>query len=554
MVTKGPSHSTSPTTTSVTAETEMTPERPRRAYTPSPTKVKLFLEEDMFESLPALQDLDDILARTKTLAGELVVGLSESSSLTTLSTLSTRASIEGALDLHEMQFSWEDLPATVIEKGVAPSSFSATDEYEWPSKNAPRIQERRASPADDITSWPAEQIHDHILHSNEESPTKYYAQEPAPPKATNYAAIRASLRKIGESRTSPVKDLKTADFPAQESKWATHGIKQHSHPSFRQEALQGVINDFYPFESANKTGSPLSFDGTRSLSRQMQDASNAGARQNVFRSTPATNTPAASNLSKRWNEVDGSSPPSHTKKLLFRIRDGPSILSLDRLQVPSPESGEKRIEQIPVQDDPQFVKYFDMLDMGIPLGAVMNRMKMNGYNPTLLGGDISAVPIEKQPQDDPKYVKYFRMIKMGLPAGAVKNAMKMDGHNPSILDGDTSVPLQKQRQDTLPTQALRKDTVRHFRIHWETHNDSRPNTVWAMAKRDPDVVNIEVDQDEVEKLFRSDLKSQPPSTSTRDNEETIAKVIDSKRANNGGVTLARIKLKYGEIARAVENL
>jgi len=246
-------------------------------------------EQEMFDSLPALQDLDDILARTKTLAGELGVGLSESSSLTTLSTLSTRASIGEALDLHEMQFSWEDLPATVIEKGVASSSLSAADEYKWPSKKAPRIQERRASPTDDITSWPAEQIHDDILHSNEESPTKYFAQELAPQKATNYAIIRASLRKVGESRTSsPVKDLKDGWFSragipsglrtASSNALAHLFDKKHDFPSVQICKQSGHASEF--------------FDSTRSPPRQMQqdDASNAGAQQSVFRSTPATTT------------------------------------------------------------------------------------------------------------------------------------------------------------------------------------------------------------------------------------------------------------------------
>jgi hypothetical protein len=159
--------------------------------------------------------------------------------------------------------------------------------------------------------------------------------------------------------------------------------------------------------------------------------------------------------------------------------------------------------------------------------------------------------------DDPRYAKYFRMIKMGLPMGAVKNALKMDGHDPAIIDGGTADPAEKPRSSAIPTQKAAGDKIRHFRIHWEAHNDIRSNSVWAMVKRDPDVSNIEVSDHEVKRLFRSDAKSQnkaPAPSSSRGNEHTAVKVIDSKRANNGGITLARVKLTYGEIARAIDNL
>ena len=44
--------------------------------------------------------------------------------------------------------------------------------------------------------------------------------------------------------------------------------------------------------------------------------------------------------------------------------------------------------------------------------------------------------------DSKKYGKYFKMLKMGIPPGAVKNKMKQDGLDPSILDlgGDAMEP------------------------------------------------------------------------------------------------------------------
>lgn len=34
--------------------------------------------------------------------------------------------------------------------------------------------------------------------------------------------------------------------------------------------------------------------------------------------------------------------------------------------------------------------------------------------------------------------------------------------------------------------------------------------------------------------------------------EKVVKVIDSKRANNGGIILARLKMSYDDIAKAIE--
>ena len=46
-------------------------------------------------------------------------------------------------------------------------------------------------------------------------------------------------------------------------------------------------------------------------------------------------------------------------------------------------------------------------------------------------------------RDDPKYAKYFKMIEMGLPIGAVKNAFERDGLDPAIMDGDHSKPVTR---------------------------------------------------------------------------------------------------------------
>merc|ERR1712070_964012 len=64
-------------------------------------------------------------------------------------------------------------------------------------------------------------------------------------------------------------------------------------------------------------------------------------------------------------------------------------------------------------------------------------------------------------KDDPEYVKYFKMLKMGLPMGAVQHAMTRDGKDPSIMDLDPNKSVKSQmkseeeEEDTGP--ALKDD-------------------------------------------------------------------------------------------------
>ena len=91
----------------------------------------------------------------------------------------------------------------------------------------------------------------------------------------------------------------------------------------------------------------------------------------------------------------------------------------------------------------KYGKYFKMLKMGIPLGALENKMKQDGLDPRILdlGGDAmepsagadSAAPKTTGVKlaDSKKYGKYFKMLKMGIPPGCEKQ-MKQDGLDPSI--------------------------------------------------------------------------------------------------------------------------
>ena len=238
-------------------------------------------------------------------------------------------------------------------------------------------------------------------------------------------------------------------------------------------------------------------------------------------------------------------------------RDGldPSVMDSDHSAPAGQESG----GGVALKDDPKYAKYLKMMKMGLPMGAVKNAMERDGLDPSVMDGDHCA-PAGQQSgrsvplKDDPKYAKYMKMVKMGLPMGAVKNAIERDGLDPSVMDGDLSAPVggAKGAEGGAALTPVPKDKYRRTRVHWQTHSTVRSNTIWAMVSRDPDVAELTVDDEELSSLFQAESKLTQQTTPTVMTEKGVVKVIDKKRANNGGITLARIKLTFEEIAAAVD--
>eukprot|EP00986_Skeletonema_menzelii_P020891 scaffold32620_cov131-Skeletonema_menzelii.AAC.3 len=104
--------------------------------------------------------------------------------------------------------------------------------------------------------------------------------------------------------------------------------------------------------------------------------------------------------------------------------------------------------ELTIRNDPTYEKFFKMLKMGLPMDVVKHAMKRDGMDPSIMDLDHDkSLESQRSPkvdemEDDPplkadeKYQKYFKMLKMGLPMGAVKNAMTRDGLDPDIMDLD----------------------------------------------------------------------------------------------------------------------
>jgi hypothetical protein len=226
---------------------------------------------------------------------------------------------------------------------------------------------------------------------------------------------------------------------------------------------------------------------------------------------------------------------------------------------PVPEGAPASDLRPALKDDPKYDRYFKMLKVGMPMDVVKHAMSRDGMDPSVMDGDHSkpagfgaGVPLK----EDPKYEKYFKMLKIGLPMGAVKNAMERDDLDPSVMDGDHNLPANFKSEGERD-ENKEKDTHRRTRLHWDTLRKVRSNSLWAKIDQDEELDNIEIDEDEFQELFQAELtpsQTTKARTTAHGKRGAAVRVIDSKRANNGGIILARLKMTHDDMADAVDRI
>lgn len=204
-----------------------------------------------------------------------------------------------------------------------------------------------------------------------------------------------------------------------------------------------------------------------------------------------------------------------------------------------------------------------MLKVGMPLPAVQHAMTRDGFDPAIMDGDHNLPAPEPVPEprgvplkQDPAYAKYFKMLKLGLPMGAVKNAMERDGLDPSVMDCDHDAPAPAPSGAMSNSAKKRqRDTHRRTRLHWDTSGiQLNPNSVWAQLQGDEELGRIEIDEREFEGLFQAEISKAAAPKSGGGAGKNVVQVIDPKRANNGGIILARLRMSYDDMAMAVEKM
>ncbi|RQM13160.1 hypothetical protein DD237_007334 [Peronospora effusa] len=226
---------------------------------------------------------------------------------------------------------------------------------------------------------------------------------------------------------------------------------------------------------------------------------------------------------------------------------------------------------VKLQDDPTYARFFRMLKMGLREEAVRRKMIAEGIDERALdlGGDalVSALIAPRKDvklQDDPVYAKYFKMLKMGLPEGAVRQKMAIENIDVRALElgPDATVSLLDSGANTKDAKdaAVKPQRIRK-KLHWQAISEERlsnvhQHTIWEDEDEDAD---FDVDMDELEALFFANQNTvsgkknslRAPSKALKC-KQTVT-LINGKRAMNAAISLARVKLTYSEIAEAVAN-
>lgn len=163
-----------------------------------------------------------------------------------------------------------------------------------------------------------------------------------------------------------------------------------------------------------------------------------------------------------------------------------------------------------------------------------------------------------------RYAKYFKMLKMGLPAGAVKNALQRDGHDPTILDLNHDKSLSSQLgsnskcQKNKSSLAKNKPAIRRKKVYWNKV-DAIEGTIWSLLKASGDTVNFVHDTKELESLFtqrfvnKASTNEQTPHFKSKSTKQSV-KVIDAKRGMNGDIILKKLKLNPTQVTSMVDRL
>jgi len=349
-------------------------------------------------------------------------------------------------------------------------------------------------------------------------------------------------------------------------------------------------------DNLKKTPSPASIDRSSSTNNDAKSALNAmllKQRCGGEQQTPQEDKKVDEEkdprgalmamLNKRANTTESSVAPRAAKEVdddedndeqQVNPRNALSAMLANRGGVPPPPqtSGDNRPS---LKNDPKYEKYFKMLKVGMPLPAVQHAMTRDGLDASVMDGDHNLpAPLPREEQqgvplkNDPAYAKYFKMLKLGLPMGAVKNAMERDGVDSSVMDGNHNLPANSSSNNgasssstTSRKQQRQKDTHRRTRLHWETLEDTKvnSNSVWAMVEEDTEIDKIEIDEKEFTNLFQAELKLTSGAGATggggnTSSNKNVVQVIDPKRANNGGIILARLRISYDDMAQAVDRI
>eukprot|EP00536_Pseudo-nitzschia_multiseries_P013633 jgi/Psemu1/212264/e_gw1.595.26.1 len=163
---------------------------------------------------------------------------------------------------------------------------------------------------------------------------------------------------------------------------------------------------------------------------------------------------------KEWKDAQKTEAEERLKESkenkTSREKEKEAVQDAERKRIEEAMGEEESLEEVPLNDDPEYAKYFKMLRMGLAREQVVHAMQRDEKDPKILDLDPtksleSQLPDTEHVEDDnvslkdhPVYSKYFKMIKMGMSREQVSHALKRDEKDPRILDMDPNKSLESQ--------------------------------------------------------------------------------------------------------------
>jgi Subunit CCDC53 of WASH complex/Formin Homology 2 Domain len=281
-----------------------------------------------------------------------------------------------------------------------------------------------------------------------------------------------------------------------------------------------------------------------------------------------------SRFEKYWKMKSVGLPDGAIRNAMLRDGVDGSILDLNWEMNYETQTQKGMDDSTSIKDDPRYEKYWKMKLMGLPDGAIRNAMIRDGADVSVLDLDWEkslasqstktkddGVPLK----DDPEYSKFFRMLDMGLTKDAVKNALAREGKDPAIMELDPNKSVRTQKQSngvSRPrTSIIPQKRVRRKKIFWKPIDPGqiKEDSLWSLV-RGGSMSLLKFDAEEFEELF---TESADPNESNEKKKAASAgkvktkkavQVIDGKRSMNGGIILLRLRMEYKKIASIVRKM
>lgn len=134
------------------------------------------------------------------------------------------------------------------------------------------------------------------------------------------------------------------------------------------------------------------------------------------------------------------------------------------------------------------------------------------------------------------------------------------------LDPEKSLSSQKGAavgKSKTVVKPKKKKPIKRKKIYWDTVDESKVNeeSIWGLITAEGDITmeKLEFDTKEFEDLFTDQGKpvakkqASGGSKKQKDQKKSVS-MIDGKRAMNGGIILARIKVSFDEVATRVNQM